>query len=80
MEQKPTAFKDKQIELENLLADLNQLSVKTYKYNYKYGEYHTITVWQSYNYRQLYTSKRIEDLIYLVKMLIKYRVAEYEAE
>lgn len=78
--ERPTAFKDKQIELENLLADLNQLSVKTYKYNYKYGEYHKIYVQGKYTLTQWWASKRIEDLIFIVNALIKYRMAEYEAE
>ena len=78
MEQRPTSFKEKVLELEKLLAELNNLSVKTYKY--KGGEYHKIYVQGKYSLTPWWTSKRIEDLIFIVNALIKYRMAEYEAD
>lgn len=64
--------------LETLIAELNQLSCKRYSYVYTdkhYLYYHIAN--QRFMFR---FAERIDDLIKIVEILIRYRMIEYESE
>lgn len=73
-------LKAKTAQLERLLVDLNSLSCKHYEYVYKYGDKHYIYYRIGYSRFMFRYADRIEDLIKIVEILIRYRTIEYEEE
>ena len=73
---------NKESKLSILLEDLNSVSTKIYAYRYNASENRYELYWSPsriYPKAQLfYTDYKIDNLIDRVKLLIKYRIAEYE--
>lgn len=70
--------KSKSDKLESLIVELNQLSCKRYSYVFTdkhYLYYHIAN--QRFMFRY---AERIDDLIKVVEILIRYRMIEYESE
>lgn len=64
-----------------LLTDLNNLSVKKYEYVYRSGEKHFLYYRTAYNTRKLFRyTYTLDDMIFILELLIKYRITEYEAD
>lgn len=76
------SMREQQERLQQLLNQLNELSCKEYNYVYHGGESHQL--WWKYrksNIREQFRyATRIEDLIKIVEILIRYRMIEYESE